>query len=353
LSASIEAETNEPYRWTSPNRAASGGEKGTDVGALQSKYVFDVGRNVQGKYLRARVDFHAEFASRARTNPGRSSQTCASTKPISPAHRAKCNRVLSRFFQLFRLSRQEEVTMRILPVRVGVYVLAMAIPCVAQSAAVETELPHVELSAGVQGMSNASGADVEREMRALGFSSRDAAGHATPFTYAAGLIPGVCAAGRIAVSRHLLIGIVVGATEDETDGSQTSGRVFRSLVALERVNTTGLVVSYRPNRWFKMGAGPALHDRLLYVDGSQQRDVVAEHAGFGWVAEAEAKFTKPRIEPGRAPVFGYASAQYRWVPPLTTDARLVQTTGGGALQWPAAKLRYDHWAFGFGAGLEF
>lgn len=243
--------------------------------------------------------------------------------------------------------------MRILPVRVAASVLAMTAPCVAQSVAVEPELPHVELSAGVQGMSYGPGSDVERQMRALGFSSRNADGHATPFTYAGGLIPGVSAAGRVAVSRHLMIGIVVGATEDETDASRSDSRIFTSLIAFERVNTTGLVVSYRPNRWFKIGAGPALHDRVLYVHGTAEPNVVADDVAPGWLGEAEAKFTKPRVEPGRAPVFGYATVQYRRMPPLTTDARLVRTVGAGSVEWPATQLHYDHWALGFGVGLEF
>lgn len=243
--------------------------------------------------------------------------------------------------------------MRILPARVAVYVLAMAAPCTAQAPVVDTERPHVELSAGVLGMSNGPGADVERQMRALGFSSRNSGGHATPFTYAGGLIPGVSAAGRIAVARQLMVGLIVGATEDETDGSRMTGGIFTSLVAFERVNTTGLVVSYRPSRWFKVGAGPALHDRVLYVHGTAHPNVVADDLGLGWLGEAEAKFTKPRVDPGRAPVFGYATAQFRRVPPLTSAARIVQTTGAGAVQWPAARLHYDHWALGFGVGLEF
>ena len=243
--------------------------------------------------------------------------------------------------------------MRMLPVRVVAYLFAMAAPCVAQSAIIETEFPHVELSGGVQGMTNGPGVDVERQMRTLGFSSPDSYGHETPFTHAAGLVPGGAIAARVAVTRHLMVGAFVGVAEDETDGSRITDRVFSSLVAYERVVTSGLVVSYRPNRWFKIGAGPALHDRVLYVNGSTQRDVVAEDVKPGWVGEAEAKFTKPRIEPGRAPVFGYASAQFCRVAALTTAGRIVGSNGGAAIQWPAATLRYDHWAFAFGVGLEF
>ncbi|SRR6266568_490157 len=214
-------------------------------------------------------------------------------------------------------------------------------------------MPHVELSAGVAGMMSAGpGTDVVHEMRRLhldfGDGRRD-----MPLTELPSLVPGASVQTHVGISRHATIGGYLGLVANQTSGmTQNRGLVL----ARSTITTTALVVSFRPNPWLKIGAGPALHDRQFSFDDGRGKALdKTEEASLGWLASGEAKFARHAWTADHLPRFAYVMAQYRSIEPLRPPAATVPVLFAHepAIDWPSSSLRYSHWILGFGMGLEF
>jgi hypothetical protein len=234
--------------------------------------------------------------------------------------------------------------MRLVPVRTAVYLALFALPAVAQPPTlISSEMPHVELSVGLGGMTAGSGIDLERRMTDLGLVSR-----ASTLTYPRTTpMPGLFAQVQVGVAEHAMVGVWIGADETKTEGRSHAGTYAR---VVANVHTRALLFSYRPNPWLKLGAGPAVMRRLVAFDDGQ----TFHGKALGWVTAAEAKFARKPMTPEHPPGFGYVTAQYRATPgvslPQTTLP--VYSSGRATLPWPAERVRMSHWMFGVGVGFE-
>lgn len=239
--------------------------------------------------------------------------------------------------------------MRVRRLRLFVYVFAMlAGRGWAQSSlvSVSDEPPHVELSIGAAAMVGGPGADFERQFRAIGFDAPDGR-TALPHTAPPAPLPGVFAQAHVAAGAHAMIGFLISSVETETEGRPPGGA---GASMSGGVLTRALVLSYRPNAWFKIGAGPALHRRSAGFGGHP----VFRDEAAGWVGGGEAKFARSHRSPQRAPAFGYVLAQYRQVPPLDVPSMALPAQGvpTHARVWEAQRVRTSHWAIGLGIGFE-
>ena len=243
--------------------------------------------------------------------------------------------------------------MPLVPLRTAVYLVVCAVPALAQPTLIRDEPPHVELSVGVAGMiSPGPGTDIEREMRRLHLDFGDGR-RAMPVTELPTLVPGGSVQTHIGVLPHATIGGYLGIVANQTSGMTEQ----RGLVLAHSTITTGaLIVSFRPNPWLKIGAGPALHDRRFSFDDGRGKALDAtEDARLGWVASGEAKFARHAWTADHPPAFGYAMVQYRSIAPLRTAAAAVPvlSSRGPAIDWPSSLLHFSHWILGFGVGVEF
>ena len=214
------------------------------------------------------------------------------------------------------------------------------------------EMPHVELSVGVGAMFNGPGKDIEQPLRLLHLDQPDGR-QAMPSTQLPSLVPGAFAVGHFALARHVTLGFFIGVVESETTGRATGGG---EVIADATVQTEALVLSFRPNPWLRLGAGPALHERQLRFDAPLGTHIdEADENALGWMALADAKFARRPGSEGRPPTFGYVTTQYRSVPPLSSPPATLPIlfTNGATIAWPGGSLRYSHWMVGFGGGVEF
>jgi len=232
-------------------------------------------------------------------------------------------------------------------VRMFCYALACAAPALAQIAYVENEPPHVEISIGAAAIEHGPSVDVEREMRALGLVYPRGK-FTSPMTEPPNLVPGVFAQAHVALGAHAMVGALVSGLETTTTGRDVHLAVG-SVQAHTR--TEALVFSYRPNSWFKFGAGPALnHHTIAFVGPSSTfRDQT-----LGWVASGEAKFVRRPQRVDRPPLYGYVLGQYRHASSLALPATVLPLNGppNRFLSWPATSVRSSHWMFGVGVGIE-
>lgn len=212
---------------------------------------------------------------------------------------------------------------------------------------VSDEMPRVEISVGAGAMEHGAGRDFEREFAALGFDVPDGRTK-MPHTSPPSLLPGIFAQVHVASTAHTMIGFIISDVKTETEGRPPDGG---SAVMDAEVVTRGIVVSFRPNPWFKVGAGPALHRRSAGFAAAQE----FSREAVGWLASGEAKFARGKRWPGHPGRFGYAMLQYRNAPPLSLPSMATTVTGRAhvtELEWPAQTVRTSHWMFGFGVGFE-
>jgi hypothetical protein len=174
-----------------------------------------------------------------------------------------------------------------------------------------------------------------------------------PVTELPTLVPGGSVQTHIGVLHYATIGGYLGIVANQTSGMTEQ----RGLVLAHSTITTGaLILSFRPNPWLKIGAGPALHDRRFSFDDGRGKGLDAtEDARLGWVASGEAKFARHAWTADHPPAFGYAMVQYRSIAPLGTAAATVSvlSSRGPAIEWPSSLLQFSHWILGFGLGVEF
>lgn len=210
---------------------------------------------------------------------------------------------------------------------------------------VPDETPRVEISVGAGAMERGPGHDFERQFAALGFDQADGR-ISTPHTAPPSPVPGVFAQVHVAASAHAMVGFIVSDVQTETEGRAADGGAAFMRATMV---TQALVVSVRPNSWFKFGAGAALHRRGAgFTGGPEFRE-----DAVGWVASGEAKFARGKRS--SSPRFGYAIVQYREAPPLSVPAMTARITGRTnvtVLNWPPQTVRTSHWMFGVGIGLE-
>ena len=212
---------------------------------------------------------------------------------------------------------------------------------------VSDEMPRVEISVGAAALEQGPGRDFERQFTALGFDAPDGRTK-TPHTAPPSLLPGVLAEVHVASGAHTMVGVIISDLKTETEGRAADGG---QAVMVAAVLTRGLVVSFRPNPWLKIGAGPALHRRSAGFQGGAETGAEA----LGWLASGEAKFARGKRAPGRPPAFGYAIAQYHDAPPLSVPAMTTPVIGRtqmSVLTWPPQTVRTSHWMFGLGVGFE-
>lgn len=218
----------------------------------------------------------------------------------------------------------------------------------AQSAlvSVSDEAPHVELSVGAAAMVGGPGADFERRFRAIGFDAPDGRIQ-LPHTAPPAPLPGAFAQVHVATSAHSMVGFLISDVETETEGRPPGGV---GATVQGGVRTRALIVSYRPNAWFKIGAGPALHRRSAGFGGHPQ----FREEAFGWVESGEVKFARRHRSPDGPPAFGYVLGQHRHARPLDVPSMTMpfQGTGIAVPSWPAQRVRTSHWVFGVGVGFE-
>jgi hypothetical protein len=212
---------------------------------------------------------------------------------------------------------------------------------------VSDEMPRVEISVGAGAMEHGPGSDFERQFAELGFDHPDGR-IKTPHTSPPSLLPGAFAQVHVASSAHTMVGFIVSNVKTETEGRPADGG---AAVMRATVITGGLVVSYRPNPWLKIGAGPALQRRSAGFIGSPE----FRQDALGWLASGEAKFARGKRAPAHAPPFGYAIVQYRDAPPLSLPSMTTPVIGAAhmtTLSWPPQTVRTSHWMFGLGVGFE-
>jgi len=232
---------------------------------------------------------------------------------------------------------------------------------------ISTELPHVELAAGLNAMWGGAGSDSVRQLRALHLDDHSPMfpRKTLPWTQSGfGLFGQV----HVAVAHNAMVGYLVSRTQQDTHGVRTAidtapgAPMYSSAVdAHEDIKTRALIVSFRPNAWIKVGAGPALHERAFDLFAAQRAvaDVGPHDSALGWVASGELKFRRAPSTDDHPPLFGHVVAQYRAAGSAVSDTAelsLGTTYGGtnlGSVTWPATSLRFSHWMVGVGIGLEF
>jgi hypothetical protein len=240
-----------------------------------------------------------------------------------------------------------EAAMGFRSARMFCYALIFAVPGFAQIVQVENEPPHVEVSIGAASIVHGASVDFEREMRALGLIySRDT--FKSPMTEQPNIVPGVFAQAHVALGRHAMVGALISGLETTTTGRDAT---LATGYIKSDVHTQALMLSYRPNPWFKIGAGPAFNQHAIEFLGPSS---TFHDQTFGWVASGEAKFARRTRHFDRPPLYGYVLGQYRHAPSIDLPSTLLPLSGppNRLLPWPATSVRSSHWMFGLGLGIE-
>jgi len=224
------------------------------------------------------------------------------------------------------------------------YGIAVAVPALAQPSTVSRAMPYVELSIGAGGVRGGAAVQVEREFTRLGLDHGNALVK-SPHTSPADFIP-VFAQLQLGVRRHTMVGLLTSG-----NGTDTTGRAADGAMAYVHAATRSraLLVSYRPNPWIRIGAGPALHRRTLVVYGSGSETRVQR---LGWIGSADVKFARKPLTYQHPPSFGYVSAQYRGMPALYVPPGSLSVGDRRSLPWPGQRVGFSHWLIGVGVGFE-
>jgi hypothetical protein len=207
-------------------------------------------------------------------------------------------------------------------------------------------MPRVEMSVGVTRLFGGPGGDVERALSRLGLD-HDESLLKSPRTFPRDFLP-VFAQLQVGVAEHAMVGVLISGFGISTVGQAADGgraHVDSSIVS------RALLVSYRPNPWMKIGAGPALHRRTVELLGA---DGPARSQRLGWLGSAEVKFARRPLSYAHPPSFGYITAQYRGAPALPVPAASLAVNGRERriVSWPAQRVRTSHWMIGVGFGFE-
>src|SRR5260221_2997838 len=149
--------------------------------------------------------------------------------------------------------------MRFTSARILVYALGLSWPAAAQPTLISSEMPHVELAVGAGEMFSGPGLDLERQMKRLDLG-HDADRFEYPKTTPPSLLPGIVGQVHVGVTKHTALGFIASAVETETSGRAADDA---TTVVKANIRSEALVLSFRPTPWIKVGAGPAMHRRLL------------------------------------------------------------------------------------------
>jgi hypothetical protein len=236
--------------------------------------------------------------------------------------------------------------MRFTCVRWLAYALALGVPALAQPPTVMSrEMPRVELSVGLGSVRGGPGPQVERELTRLGLDHREGQAKQPHTSWVD--FPPAFAQVHVGVKRHMMVGALMS-----TFGLSTVGRADDGSVAhvQSEVRSRALMVSYRPNPWIRIGAGPALHRRTLELP---RADLVTREQRLGWVAGADLKIVRRPLSFQHPPTFGYLTAQYRGSPAVHAPAASLPVgSNGRSVLWPGQRVRTSHWIIGVGVGFE-
>ena len=227
------------------------------------------------------------------------------------------------------------------------YVVALAGPALAQPPTlISREMPRAEMSVGITRLFGGPGRDLERAMSRLGLD-HDEAPLKSPRTSPRDFLP-VFAQLQVGVAERAMVGFLISSFGTSTVGQAADGARAH---AESSVVSRAVLLSYRPNPWMKIGAGPALHRRTVEVFGG---DGATREQQLGWIGSAEIKFARRPLTYERPPTFGYITAQYRGAPALHVPAGSLAVNGRDrrVVSWPAQRVRTSHWMIGVGVGFE-
>lgn len=227
------------------------------------------------------------------------------------------------------------------------YTVAVAGPALAQPPTlISREMPRVELSVGAGSIKGGPSPHIEREMTRLGLDQRDGL-LKRPHTSLSEFLP-VFAQVQVGVARHAMVGALVSTFGHDTVGRDAEGGLAHVQTA---VLSRALLVSYRPNPWIRIGAGPALHRRTVEFPLA---DRVTREQRLGWVAGGDVKIVRRPLSYEHPPAFGYLTAQYRGAPALRVPAGPLPVSGFDrrSVPWPGQRVRTSHWLIGVGFGFE-
>jgi hypothetical protein len=237
--------------------------------------------------------------------------------------------------------------MRVTSARILIYALALSWPAAAQPTLMSTGMPHVELAVGVGEMLSGPGLDLERQMQRLDLG-HDIPRFSYPKTTPPSLVPGVFGQVHVGVTKHTTLGFIASAVETETSGRAADQA---TTVVKANVRSEALVLSFRPTPWIKVGAGPAMHRRLLTF---HDRDATVRSDEAGWLANSEVKFARRAADSMHPARFGLITGQYRNAGHIDVPSMPVALYGRERrlIAWPAQRVRASHWMIGVGIGVE-
>ncbi len=226
------------------------------------------------------------------------------------------------------------------------YGLALGVPALAQPPTpVSREMTHLEVSVGLGAVKGGPGPQVERELTRLGLDHRDGQLKQPHTSWVD--FPPAFAQIHVGVKRHMMVGALIS-----TFGLSTVGRAEDGGVAHveTEVMSRAVLVSFRPNSWLRVGAGPALHRRTVEFPLA---DRIRREQSLGFVAGGDMKIVRRPMSSQHPPTFGYLTAQYRGAPALRAPATWLPVgSAGRAVPWPGQRVRTSHWIIGVGVGFE-
>ena len=237
--------------------------------------------------------------------------------------------------------------MRFTCVRWLIYGVALGVPALAQPPTlISREMPHVEMSAGLGSVKGGPAAQVERQLTHLGLDQRDGL-LKRPQTSLSEFLPAF-AQVHVGVAPNVMVGGLISTFAHSTVGRDTEGGLAHVSTG---VLSRAVVVSYRPNPWIRIGAGPALHRRTVEFPLA---DRLIREQRLGWVAGGDVKIVRRPLSYQHPPTFGYLTAQYRGSPSLRVPPGSLPLSGldRRSISWPGQRVRTSHWMIGVGVGFE-
>ena len=227
------------------------------------------------------------------------------------------------------------------------YTLALGVPALAQPPTlISREMPHVAMSVVRGSVRKGPAPQVERELTRLGLNQRDGLLEWPQTSFME--FPPAFAQVHVGVRRHVVVGALASTFTNSTVGRDADGGLAHVHTG---VVSRALLVSYRPNPWIRIGAGPALHRRLVEFPLA---DRVTREQRLGWVAGGDVKIRRRPLSYAHPPTFGYLTAQYRGAPALRLPAGPLPLSGleKRSVSWPSQRVRTSHWLIGVGIGFE-
>jgi hypothetical protein len=224
------------------------------------------------------------------------------------------------------------------------YGIAFAVPALAQPIPLSHEMPRVEASVGAGAVYGGASTQVERKFTEFGLNHGGGLSR-SPQTSPTDFFP-VFAQLQLGVREHTMVGYLTAGSGTDTMGRAADGGMAYVHAA---TRSRALLVSYRPNPWIRVGAGPALHRRTLIVNGSGDDTRLTT---LGWVGSADVKFARRALTYEHPPSYGYVTAQYRGMPALRVPPGSLSVGDKRSLPWPGQRVGFSHWLIGVGVGFE-